>query len=126
MQDNPLGHYLDALLTPPEPQTADWDTLLAQAVEPFVEPRHLQHGVDQAAPSSPSTLIVGNAPVLARSTIQLSRDEQFIQVLLNLRLAAQLPVSRLRACLLQYCGEVLHPALLPQGSANVTRVVSHE
>jgi len=103
MADNPLSNYLDELLTPAASPEADWDSLLAEAVEPH------RHSEDNSQPYefSDSTLEAGYEPVLALKQEHLNSHQSFSQLLLNLTLVRQLPSSRLRQCILTSCSQTL-------------------
>ena len=112
MSNNPLGDYLDELLTPSQPAAADWDSMLAEAVEPFKETGG--QPVEVVTPAtlpatefSETTIEAGKEPVLAVKPECLTAHERYAELLNNLQLAKVLPQSRLRDCVLASCQKTL-------------------
>lgn len=95
MTHNPLSDYLDELLTPAPAPEADWDSMLADAVEPFQQP--------QSWVFSTTTLESGKTLVVALEPTMLSRAQRCTQLHINLKLASRLPSSKLRDYVLHDC-----------------------
>lgn len=100
MSPNPLGDYLDALLTQPANAAADWDNLLREAVEP-----HRQSSQESSSSFvfAASTILKGREPVICHALESLPCAGRLTHVLDTLSLARTLPESRLRQCLLNRC-----------------------
>jgi hypothetical protein len=112
MSNNPLGDYLNDLLTPSQPAAADWDSMLAEAVEPFQETTGQVDStvalVTLAEPEmAETTIVAGREPVLAVKPECLNAHERYAELLNNLQLARVLPQSRLRDCVLASCNKTL-------------------
>lgn len=149
MNNNPLGDYLDELLTPTQSAVADWDSMLAEAVEPF------QNTPDQAAEQvaedatqadfsdttvsdavmAITTIEAGKEPLLAIKPECLNAHERYAELLNNLHLARQLPHSRLRDYVLAACQKTLtegqseydhRQVLVPASATSTTQVAVYD
>ena len=113
MKPDPLSEYLCDLLTPAQPVQADWDSMLAEAVEPFQQDEVAHYRFSE------STLESGKELVTALKAEQLTAHERYCQLLNNLQLLRGLPFSRLRDSVLSSCEAIvndgnLSPEFWPQ------------